>query len=429
MKKLSTVLIFASLFFASISFGQVLVTEEFEYTSGTFLTDNGYTAHSGGTTNAITVVSGNLTYPGYQATGLGNEIQLVNTGQDCNKTLAADVTSGTLYAFMLVNVDSARTGDYFFHFGPNPISTTFRARVFVKKALNGNLSFGVSVGSINATTPATYTDSIYTPGTTYLVVSAYQIVDGATNDVVKLWVNPALGGTEPPALLTITDAAMSDINVGSYAFRQGTAASGPFLKLDGLILSTGWLATVPVELTSFSADVNRNNVNLSWKTATETNNQGFQIERKAANTTWETIGFVNGKGTTTEIQSYNFSDKNLNAGKYSYRLKQVDFNGTFEYSSIVEAEVIAVNKFELSQNYPNPFNPSTKITFSIAQAGNVKLAVYNLLGQEVKVLVDGFTAEGTHTINFDASDLNSGVYIYKIETSNFTQARKMTLIK
>lgn len=429
MNKLFTVLTLIGLLFSTQVFSQIVVTEEFDYTAGTLLTDNGYTAHSGGTTNAIPINSGNLTFAGYPAAGLGNHIQLVNTGQDAHKTLASDITSGTVYAFMLVNVDSARTGDYFFHLGPNPISTTFRARLYVKKAVNGNLSFGAAVGSTNATTPPVYTDSVYSTGTTYLLVVAYQIVDGATNDVVKLWVDPSLNGSEPTALLTLTDAAMSDINVGSYAFRQGTAASGPFLKLDGLIVTTSWLTTVPVELTSFLANVDRNIVNLNWKTATETNNHGFQVERKTANSTWQTIGFVNGNGTTTEMQSYSYSDKNLLTGNYSYRLKQIDFNGNFEYSNIIEAEVVAVNKFELAQNYPNPFNPSTKITFSIPQAGNVKLSVYNLLGQDVKTLVNGFTSEGTHTVNFDASNLNSGVYIYKIEANNFTQTRKMTLIK
>ncbi len=134
-------------------------------------------------------------------------------------------------------------------------------------------------------------------------------------------------------------------------------------------------------------------------------------------------------GTTTEAKNYSYSDNNLVTGNYSYRLKQVDFNGTYEYSKVVEVEVVTPNNFELSQNYPNPFNPTTSIKFNIPEAGNVKLAVYNLLGQEVKTLVNGFRTAGAYTVNFDASNLSSGIYLYKIEMNNFTQVRKMTLLK
>ncbi|MDT3694753.1 MAG: choice-of-anchor J domain-containing protein [Ignavibacterium sp.] len=186
---------------------------------------------------------------------------------------------------------------------------------------------------------------------------------------------------------------------------------------------------VPVELTSFVASVSGTSINLAWSTASELNNLGFEIERKSTNSEWQVIGFVAGFGTSTRTNKYYFSDDNLSIGKYSYRLKQVDFEGTFEYSNIVEAEIIAVNKFELSQNYPNPFNPSTSIKFNLPVASNVKLSVFNLLGQEVKTLVNGFKTAGSHTITFDASALSSGIYLYKIEANNFTQTRKMTLIK
>jgi hypothetical protein len=412
----------------SFSFGQPVATEEFEYPVGDLLTAHGYTAHSGGGTNSISVISGNLTYPIYPSAGLGNMIRLINTGEDVSKNLASDITTGTVYASVLVNIDSARAlGDYFFHLGPNPISTTFRARLFVKLALNGNLAFGLSVGSTTALPPV-YADSIYTSGTTYLIVVAYQIVDGAANDIVKLWVNPSLAGSEPPALLTITDPAMSDINVGSYAFRQGSAASGPFLKLDGLIIGTSWNYVVPVELTSFAASVTGSSVNLNWATATELNNSGFEIQRNSGES-FVTIGFVKGSGTTSEVKNYSYSDNNLNTGNYIYRLKQVDYNGIFEYSNSIEVEVLNPNKFELNQNYPNPFNPTTSISFTLPQAGNVKLSVYNLLGQEVQTLINGFMETGLHSVNFEARNLNSGIYLYKLEANGISSVRKMTLLK
>lgn len=186
---------------------------------------------------------------------------------------------------------------------------------------------------------------------------------------------------------------------------------------------------IPVELISFNANVNGKSVTLNWITATEINNSGFEVERKISNSTWEKIGFVSGYGTTTEKQSYSYSDRNLSDGNYSYRLKQVDFNGTFEYSKSIEILVVAPNKFELSQNYPNPFNPTTSISFTLPQAGNVKLSVYNLLGQEVQNLVNGFMESGSHSVSFEAKNLNSGIYLYKLEANGISSVRKMTLIK
>ncbi|MCU0343316.1 MAG: T9SS type A sorting domain-containing protein, partial [Ignavibacterium sp.] len=169
-------------------------------------------------------------------------------------------------------------------------------------------------------------------------------------------------------------------------------------------------------------------------TATELNNYGFDIERKVGSSqslvnNYEKIGFVSGGGTTTIPQYYYFKDKNLTYGKYSYRLKQIDNDGQFEYSKTIEVDLGAPKKFELSQNYPNPFNPTTTISYNIPEATNVKLTIYNLLGQEIKTLVNEFKESGVHTINFDASELNSGLYIYKLQAGSFVQTRKMTLVK
>ena len=122
-------------------------------------------------------------------------------------------------------------------------------------------------------------------------------------------------------------------------------------------------------------------------------------------------------------------DDNITAGKYSYRLKQIDNDGQFEYSKTIEVDFGVPTKFELSQNYPNPFNPSTIIKFSLPEASNVKLTIFNILGQEVKTLVNEFKEVGVHNINFNSDGIDSGVYIYRIEAGSFTQTRKMTLIK
>lgn len=187
---------------------------------------------------------------------------------------------------------------------------------------------------------------------------------------------------------------------------------------------------VPVELISFRGDVFTNVVNLNWSTATETNNRGFEVERKqTGNELWEVLGFVEGAGTTTEQQNYFYSDRNISTGIYQYRLRQIDFDGSFEYSSIVEIDVLTPSVYALEQNYPNPFNPITNINFSLAEPELVKLAVFDLLGQEVKSLINEFREAGPHSISFDASSFPSGTYFYKIETGNFSETKKMLLMK
>jgi len=186
---------------------------------------------------------------------------------------------------------------------------------------------------------------------------------------------------------------------------------------------------VPVELTSFTASANSNNVLLEWTTATEINNYGFEVERKAENSGYEMVGFVTGSGSTTEQRSYIFTDVKVPDGKYLYRLKQKDFDGTFSFSYEVEVEVNSPAVYALDQNYPNPFNPSTTINFSVAEASVVKISVYNLLGQEVALLLDEFKEAGPHTITFDASSLTSGLYLYSLETPQFRQTKKMILAK
>ncbi len=189
-------------------------------------------------------------------------------------------------------------------------------------------------------------------------------------------------------------------------------------------------APVPVELVSFNAAVNNNAVSLVWQTATETNNQGFEIERKADNQSWEKIGFIAGNGNSTEISNYSFVDGNLNGnGIYSYRLKQIDNDGSFEYSQVVNVNVGTPANFELTQNYPNPFNPSTTINFTLPQTSKIKLVVYNMLGQSMATLFDGVKEAGYHSVVFNAAGLTSGIYFYQIQSDNFNSVRKMILAK
>ena len=186
---------------------------------------------------------------------------------------------------------------------------------------------------------------------------------------------------------------------------------------------------LPVELTSFSAFVVGSNVKLIWNTATEVNNYGFDILRRAQDDEWELLGFFEGNGNSNSPKEYEFIDDNVLSGKYAYRLKQIDNDGTLEYSKIIEIDVDAPLEFELSQNYPNPFNPVTTIKFSLPITSNVKLSLFNILGEEVQILVNETIEAGVHIINFNASQLSSGVYLYRIQAVDNIEIKRMVLLK
>jgi hypothetical protein len=215
--------------------------------------------------------------------------------------------------------------------------------------------------------------------------------------------------------------------------------------LDAGLLIFNENGIVPVELVSFTANVQNINVTLSWITASEVNNSGFEIQKGHTSTSlsmtnWEIVDFVEGKGTTTEQQFYSFIDENLAAGKYQYRLKQIDFDGTFEYSNIIEVEVNIPNEFSLSQNYPNPFNPSTKIKYTVpqtplpfGQGQGVRLIVYDVLGNKIATLVNDERAPGVYEVEFQSAagnrQLASGVYYYQLKAGSYVETKKMIYLK
>jgi Secretion system C-terminal sorting domain len=237
------------------------------------------------------------------------------------------------------------------------------------------------------------------------------------------------------------------VNTGLIAnFVNSLAISGGYL-FAGVVDSTGesvWRLplseALPVELTSFTALAGSKTVELAWKTATEINNAGFDIERTpllsplgegGTKGRWAKIGFVGGHGSTNSPHNYSYTDNVGSAGTYSYRLKQVDHNGAFTYSQEVKVAVgAAPNVFALNQNYPNPFNPSTDIQFTVPTDGRAILKVYNTLGQEVAILFDGIASAGEyHHATFDASKLASGIYFSQLEFEGKMQVKKMLLLK
>jgi hypothetical protein len=217
-----------------------------------------------------------------------------------------------------------------------------------------------------------------------------------------------------------------------------TTTPGTNWNLDGatdmsILVESDYLVTV--ELVSFQATQSGSEVNLNWITATETNNQGFEVQRSNG-AKFEPIAFVNGNGTTTEVHTYLYLDKDVKDSSYSYRLKQVDFDGTFEYSNVAEVNVTAPAVYTLDQNYPNPFNPVTQIRYALPQTSQVIIKVYDVLGNEIATLVNEEKPVGTYEVNWNASILPSGVYFYQLKATpsgrragSFVETKKMVLLR
>ncbi|NWF89993.1 MAG: T9SS type A sorting domain-containing protein, partial [Ignavibacteriaceae bacterium] len=249
-----------------------------------------------------------------------------------------------------------------------------------------------SVASIAPSVPRFVTN---VPNSGYIIVGSTGLITGSTDG----------GLTWTPQTSNTTNSLYVVEATENSAWAGGN--SGTILKYDG--------NPVPVELATFAASVSGNSVTLNWTTATESNNRGFEVQKKQSSGDFVTIAFVQGNGTTQKAQTYAYTDKNLESGKYSYRLKQLDFDGSYSYSKTAEVEIKVPAKFALSQNYPNPFNPSTKISYEIAKETNVSLKVYDAIGNEVATLVNETKTPGAYEVIFNAANLSNGVYFYKIQ--------------
>lgn len=260
------------------------------------------------------------------------------------------------------------------------------------------------------------------------------VVTNAYREICQLkWLVLNANGT---ANITIDNAASGFLTAGKFdnprnapsAFATNFAA-GNLLTDDSQTSNT---TPLPVELASFISSVNKNNVQLNWSTASESNNKGFSIERtKVSENLWSEIKFVNGAGSTSNPVSYSFEDKNLATSKYKYRLKQIDYNGNYKYYDLQnEVEIGVPAKFELGQNYPNPFNPTTKINFALPLDSKVMLKVFDLTGREISTLVNGeVKPAGYYSVEFNGSGFASGLYIYRIQTDKESVSKKMVLVK
>ncbi|QQS35619.1 MAG: T9SS type A sorting domain-containing protein [Ignavibacteriales bacterium] len=247
---------------------------------------------------------------------------------------------------------------------------------------------------------------------------------------------------KPEVFLALTgDGIYRSLDQGNYWMRlDHTGLTGTINRIylddnqtlyactsNGIYVFTGEL---PVELLTFTTSIETGRVTLNWSTASELNNRGFEIQRKSKNAEWMTIGFKEGKGTTTEKNEYTYTDDvaGINSSEVYYRLKQIDYDGTYTYSEEVKVSLIPF-KYELYQNYPNPFNPSTKISWQSPVGSHQTIKVYDVLGNEVATLVNEYKEAGSYEVEFDGSSLASGMYIYKLSSGGFTSSKKMMVIK
>ena len=228
-----------------------------------------------------------------------------------------------------------------------------------------------------------------------------------------------------------TGASGNTLYVGWAYTGAGVNGSHAYLHLNGSIWLANSNSALPVELTSFTSSVTGNNVKLNWKTATEVNSSEYQIERKEAGNVgnWEKIGTVKSSGNSSSPKNYSFTDKNILAGKYNYRLRMVDNDGTSSFSNVVNTEVVSPVGYELSNAYPNPWNPTTTIRYNLSVSSPVTIKVFDVTGREITTLVNEVKPAGSYQITMDGKGLSSGMYFYQMTAGNFTETKKLTLLK
>jgi hypothetical protein len=383
-------------------------------------------------TDSLFMISGNI-YTDTKTLTLQNTKpgSLVYTTGLINGKFARSIANGYAgYTFPLGNSNFNRTASI--TFSTQPTSNGIVTAQYLSGNQGGNLIPLTDSGSYNVDT--------------YSQDGVWQFsYTGPSNPVysINLTADGIAGVNTPSALRIInrTSAASSWALSGTHsngsnspfkANRNGLTFSALMqFAIGGNSVENPLDGTLPVELVSFvSSLANGKDVKLNWITSSEMNNAGFEIQRKDNNSEFKKIGFVKGNNNTNSNSYYSFEDKNLTTGKYSYRLKQIDNNGNFEYFSLSNTvEIGTPSKYNLSQNYPNPFNPVTKISYTIAMAGQVTLKVYDMTGKEIKTLVNEVKSPGFYTVDFSGANLASGIYLYKISAGNYSETKKMSLIK
>ncbi|MEX2189075.1 MAG: T9SS type A sorting domain-containing protein [Bacteroidota bacterium] len=462
-------------FVSSSLLSQTILLEDFNHPAGDALTSHGWSAHGSAGTNTVTIVSPGLTYAGHPGSGAGNAARLYSTGEDVGRPIS-NLSDTDVYVSFLVFIQDATTSlaEHFLHLN----TATHVGRVYVRRE-SGKIAFGVA----KATEASSFTESVYSLNTVYLIVLRYTHQTGSDNDAVRLFVFESGTPSSEPTGATlgpVTSAGSEPSGITAIALRQGGSTVSDII-VDGLRVGTSWdEAGLPVTFSGFTATVRGRGIELWWRTESETGNYGFEIERREMSreygvgsrekeggrvggnegvtnqrqdettnqrqneptnqrnhspstvhhSPWSTIGFVPGSGTSSSPRDYSFVDKLNQPGRYAYRIKQIDNGGTFTYTSALE---VIIGSFPLestfAQNFPNPFNPSTTIRFFLQKEGRASICVYDGAGRMVRVLADAFMGSGWHEIVFDAGGLASGTYILRFEVGGQAFVRKVALVK
>jgi parallel beta-helix repeat protein len=354
---------------------------------------------------ACTCVITNCTIAGNTASTYGGGIEMSNSGGTVTikNTIVAN---NTCTGYSATNDLDLYTGTFTDN-GYN-IFEYYEAASGVG-SINGNTKTGNQTslfGSSISATPSLATNNT-SNGTPTLKTTSGSVVINAGN-------SSANGSVSIPTTDQRGASRNGSVDIGAYEYWSDAGA-------------------LPVELSSFTASTANSAATLSWKTATEVNNYGFEVEKRlvgeTVNGAWEKVGFVAGNGTSNTEHTYSYADANVSSGTYAYRLKQIDNDGTYKYSNEAEVTINVPNILTLA-NYPNPFNPTTTFSFTLVQDGFTTLKIYNVLGKEVATLVNGDMKAGiTNTVTFDASKLSSGVYFSRLENNGSAQIKKLVLMK
>jgi hypothetical protein len=397
------------LFIPFLGFGQNLVTETFNYTvGGLVLGSSGNWSSNSGIAGTLVTTTGSLTYSTYYPGNIGNKVAIVNgSSEDAITSFTSQSGTGLkVYASFLINVTAATaSGDYFIHFLSGTAS--FKSRVFIKSSGTG-FDLGIDGDGSSPTYVAPTTAYVF--NTTYLVVIAYTFNAGANDDIVSLWVNPDISTTTEPAPIVTKSVATDYTSLSALGLRQASGNT-PSLSVDGIKIGTSWASsTLPISLTSFTGKPLDQSILLNWATASESNNDYFEVLTSTNGKTFTSVGTLKGSGTTTDVKNYSFVDANPAAGTNYYQLVQHDFDGKSSKS-----EITPVNS-AIANSSLTVYAATTSVNVSINSANQTDgtLQIFDITGKKLNETRLSLT-KGFNTLSLPLS-LNSGIHVVNFVT-------------
>ncbi|RYZ55487.1 MAG: T9SS type A sorting domain-containing protein [Sphingobacteriales bacterium] len=382
---------------------QITLQENFNYVAGSELTGNGWTQIGTSVVNPIAVSNTGLSFPGYPLSGEGLAVSLNSTGQDIYKDGTASISTGSVYCSFILNVGAAQaSGDYFFALLPTTSSTNFTGRVFVKQ--NGS---NISIGVAKSTEAVAYSPVLYNLNTSYLVIVRYDFnTGGGADDQIALHVLNASAPAMEPVPVAVTAGTAGDAaSIGRVALRQGSAPSGATVTVDGIRMAGTWNDAVilALDLISFEARPTAQGIVLNWLTANEKDNMGFEVEKSLDGTHFTNIGFVAAKGS--QEAAYSFTDESNERGYRYYRLKQLDFDGSFSYSRTLKVTADQADNLVFS----NPVYGAMAVSYNAGAEAVANIRVTDAQGRTVLSAVQHIT-HGQNHFTLDMTRLPSGTY-------------------